>query len=54
MLEADGLVARRAYEVMPPRVDYSLTPLGHEAAIHVGALARWVERKLPELLADQA
>ncbi|MDX6251942.1 MAG: hypothetical protein QOF10_5302, partial [Kribbellaceae bacterium] len=30
---------------------YTLTPLGREAAEQVWALARWVEAKVPEVLA---
>ncbi|WP_328298317.1 helix-turn-helix transcriptional regulator [Streptomyces sp. NBC_00435] len=40
-LERDGFVHRDAKPVIPPRVDYSLTPLGREAAEQVRALARW-------------
>jgi DNA-binding HxlR family transcriptional regulator len=30
-LEADGLVHRQVYAVLPPRVEYSLEPLGQRA-----------------------
>ncbi|UQW99665.1 helix-turn-helix domain-containing protein [Streptomyces sp. RerS4] len=45
-LERDGFVHRDAQPVIPPRVDYSLTPLGAEAARQVWALARWSERRV--------
>ncbi|MCH0541823.1 helix-turn-helix transcriptional regulator [Streptomyces sp. MUM 203J] len=45
-LERDGFVHRDAHPVIPPRVDYSLTGLGREAAEQVWALARWSERRL--------
>ncbi|MER5276150.1 helix-turn-helix domain-containing protein [Streptomyces sp. NPDC002809] len=45
-LERDGFVDRDAKPVIPPRVDYTLTPLGREAAEQVWALARWSERSL--------
>ncbi|MFC9287422.1 winged helix-turn-helix transcriptional regulator [Streptomyces sp. NPDC057052] len=46
-LERDGLVHRDAKPVIPPRVDYSLTPLGREAAEQVRALGRWVDERMP-------
>jgi DNA-binding HxlR family transcriptional regulator len=49
-LERDGFVIRDAKPVIPPRVDYSLTPLGREAANQVYALARWVESAVPAVL----
>jgi DNA-binding HxlR family transcriptional regulator len=57
LLEADGLVARHAHQVVPPHVDYSLTPMGQEAAVHLVALTGWIEATLPRILArdgDQA
>ncbi|MBQ0828776.1 winged helix-turn-helix transcriptional regulator [Streptomyces tagetis] len=48
-LERDGLVHREAHPVIPPRVDYSLTPLGREAAHQVRALARWTERRMADV-----
>ncbi|GAA3392289.1 helix-turn-helix domain-containing protein [Streptomyces roseoviridis] len=45
-LERDGFVHRDAKPVIPPRVDYSLTDLGREAARQVWELARWSEHRL--------
>jgi DNA-binding HxlR family transcriptional regulator len=45
-LEADRLVVRRAHDVVPPRTDYTLTPLGREAAEKVAALADWIEANI--------
>lgn len=49
-LEADGFVLRVSYPVVPPHVEYSLTPLGQEVALRVRDLADWIEVKLPEIL----
>ena len=53
-LEGDGLVRRRSYPVVPPHTDYTLTPLGEEAAIRVEALADWIEERLPAIMAARA
>ncbi|MFD5909503.1 winged helix-turn-helix transcriptional regulator [Streptomyces massasporeus] len=45
-LERDGLVHRDAKPVIPPRVDYSLTELGREAAEQVKALAAWTHQRM--------
>ena len=52
-LERDGLVKRVAHEVVPPHVDYSLTPLGRGAAERVSELAEWIEGNLPRVVAAQ-
>jgi len=49
-LERDGFVHRAAQPVIPPRVDYSLTPLGREAAERVRDLATWTETRLTEVV----
>lgn len=46
-LEADGLLERVAFKVVPPHVEYTLSPLGLEAAEKVGALADWIEVNMP-------
>ncbi|MEY9871987.1 DNA-binding HxlR family transcriptional regulator [Streptacidiphilus sp. MAP12-33] len=45
-LERDGLVHRDAKPVIPPRVDYSLTELGREAAERVRGLALWTHERM--------
>jgi len=49
-LEGDGLVARESFPVVPPHVEYSLTPMGREAAERVGSLFDWIETNLPRVL----
>ncbi|MFD5738869.1 winged helix-turn-helix transcriptional regulator [Streptomyces massasporeus] len=48
-LERDGLVHRDAKPVIPPRVDYSLTDLGREAAEQVKALAAWTHQRMDDV-----
>ena len=42
-LERDGLVARRAYRQVPPKVEYSLTELGGSLCAPVQELRTWAE-----------
>jgi DNA-binding HxlR family transcriptional regulator len=53
-LESDGFIMRTAHDVVPPHVDYALTPLGREAADHVVALVCWIEGALPRIMAAKA
>lgn len=53
-LEHDGFVLRKAYPVIPPKVEYSLTPLGRDVAKHVEGLTQWVETHLPQVLKNRA
>ncbi|HQF93675.1 MAG TPA: helix-turn-helix domain-containing protein [Microthrixaceae bacterium] len=41
-LEADGLVSRHAFAVVPPHVEYALTPLGEELAERLVDLMSWI------------
>jgi DNA-binding HxlR family transcriptional regulator len=42
-LQRHGLVDRRAYAEVPPRVEYSLTPLGDTLVEPIVVLTRWAE-----------
>jgi len=53
-LENDGLVARKVYPVVPPMVEYSLTPLGRSLTEPLEAICLWAEKHLPELQAARA
>lgn len=48
-LEDDGFVNRVAFDVVPPHVEYSLTPFGQEAAEKVRVLADWIETSMPHI-----
>lgn len=50
LLETDGFVHREVFAEIPPRVEYSLTPLGREAALHVRSLVTWIEDNLQRVL----
>ena len=43
-LERDGVVGRRVYAEVPPRVDYELTPLGIELAEALCGVWEWAMR----------
>lgn len=53
-LEGDGFVLRTAQDVVPPHVDYTLTPLGLQAADHLVPLIGWIEGSLGQILAARA
>ncbi|MFJ8946725.1 winged helix-turn-helix transcriptional regulator [Streptomyces sp. NPDC102395] len=50
-LERDGLVHREAQPTNPPRVDYELTPFGHEVAERLLGLIHLVEGRMDHVLA---
>ncbi|WP_206155778.1 winged helix-turn-helix transcriptional regulator [Cellulomonas taurus] len=51
-LEQDGLVHREAQPTIPPRVDYSLTPLGEDLATVLLPLVGWVARNARHIVAE--
>ena len=48
-LEADGLVSRTVFPVVPPKVEYNLTPLGKTLLSPLGALCRWAQEHAEDI-----
>jgi DNA-binding HxlR family transcriptional regulator len=48
-LERNGLVERRAYATVPPRVEYTLTRLGHTLSETLEALQDWSVAHVDEI-----
>lgn len=44
-LEKEGLIERKAYPDIPPRVEYSLTKEGKELKTVLMPLVKWVQKK---------
>jgi DNA-binding HxlR family transcriptional regulator len=53
-LEEDGLVHRVAYPTVPPKVEYSLTPMGRSLTALLAALHEWSEAHVEEIEAARA
>jgi len=47
-LEADGVIHRHVFEVVPPHVEYSLTDLGRSLMPILDAMADWGAARLAE------
>jgi len=47
-LENDGLIERKAFATVPPRVEYSLTLLGKSLGPILISLKDWAEQHVPE------
>lgn len=48
-LESNGLVSRTVHPVVPPHVDYDLTPLGRTLIPPLRAICRWAEEHESEI-----
>jgi DNA-binding HxlR family transcriptional regulator len=47
-LERDGLISRQVYAEVPPKVEYSLTPLGWSITGPLMAMYEWAAEHLPD------
>jgi DNA-binding HxlR family transcriptional regulator len=53
-LEADGLVSRKVYPEIPPRVEYKLTPLGKSLVPHISSLLKWADQNFSSIMASRS
>jgi len=53
-LERDGLVNRKMYMTVPPRVEYSLTNLGKSFSVKANLLVEWADTNRPKIDASRS
>lgn len=49
-LEADGLVARKVYPVVPSKVEYRLTDIGHSLVPFIIQLTEWAQTNMKTIV----
>ncbi|WP_433325804.1 winged helix-turn-helix transcriptional regulator [Spirillospora sp. CA-294931] len=53
-MEHDGLLTREVFAEVPPRVEYTLTPLGASLRTPIQAIADWAEKNVEEVMFARA
>ena len=48
-LEADGLISRKVFPEIPPRVEYELTDIGESLVPHINNLSKWADEHMPAI-----
>jgi DNA-binding HxlR family transcriptional regulator len=54
VLEEDGIVERKVLPDSPPRVEYALSPMGREAALHLKTLTDWIDANVDRVASARA
>ncbi len=52
-LEQDGLLSRKVYPEVPPRVEYALTPRGESLMPHLVSLIGWALENFDAIVSDR-
>jgi len=52
-LEADGLISRKMYTEIPPRVEYQLTALGNSLLPHISSLSAWADKHMATIMENR-
>lgn len=54
VLEEDGIVERKVLPDSPPRVEYALSSMGREAALHLKTLTDWIDANVDRVASARA
>jgi DNA-binding HxlR family transcriptional regulator len=52
-LVTDGLISRRSWPEIPPRVEYELTELGRSLMPQISGLSAWADKNMPAILTNR-
>lgn len=52
-LEADGLISRKVYPVVPPKVEYRLTDIGDSLIPHINRLTEWPLENMQKIVSHR-
>jgi DNA-binding HxlR family transcriptional regulator len=53
-LERDGLIKRTVYPTVPPKVEYTATPMAEELHAHLVGLTTWANQHRADIAASRA
>ncbi len=53
-LEADGLISRKCYQQVPPKVEYSLTDIGRSLVPIIMQLTEWAQTNMKSIMGHRA
>ena len=53
-LETDGLIVRKVYAEVPPRVEYNLTETGCSLMPHIESLVGWALKHMDDILSRRS
>ena len=49
-LRSDGLIIRKVYPEVPPRVEYELSEIGHDLIPHIKDLVMWAVKNMDSIM----
>lgn len=52
-LEADGLISRKVYPTVPPKVEYRLTDIGLSLIPHIIQITEWAQKNMKRIMSNR-